>query len=378
MRYREPFTIFPRKLKSGKTVYYYRTYAPNGRRTVAHSTGKTNKAQARCYCAELLRNGLLCVDASVRFSFYAEGFFDDNSKWMSDKIQAGQGRAQPVAENTLKMYRMCLNNYLLPFFGKKKLSDIEPHDIKEFRNYLIEKDFSNTSINLYCGCLKIILSYALAEKLITFNPGSHIQSMYVSARKKDAFTFDELKNTFSQKWNNRTRKAYALTAALTGMRMCEILAIRKETLFREYIEVNDQFVDGKYCPVKDGEGRKVRICNTLYELLSSLITKKHKNIFPESKYLYRSEFYNNCSVKEDDRKKRGLTFHSLRHFFNTYLVLNNINEMKIKSVMGHSSGKSSMTERYTNFKPSDFDEIAVIQEKLLAEFSVSDSLRSSS
>ena len=41
MRYREPFTIFPRPRKNGETVYYYRIYDEDGKRTTVKSTGQT-------------------------------------------------------------------------------------------------------------------------------------------------------------------------------------------------------------------------------------------------------------------------------------------------------------------------------------------------
>ena len=209
-RYREPYTVFPRKLKSGKTVYYYRTYSPNGERTVAHSTGKTNRTQANCYCAELLAKGFLYSNASITFGVYAKDFFSDNSQWMADKIQAGQGRAQPVAENTLKSYRHSLNSYLLPFFCKIKLEDIKPSHIRKFRSFLIEKDLSNSVINLSCTCLKIILSYAKADRLITTDPFQSVPMMYINARTREAFTREELIKTFSDKWESNDRKLFTL------------------------------------------------------------------------------------------------------------------------------------------------------------------------
>ena len=39
MRYREVFTVFPRRMKSGRKIYYYQTYNEEGRRTSAKSTG---------------------------------------------------------------------------------------------------------------------------------------------------------------------------------------------------------------------------------------------------------------------------------------------------------------------------------------------------
>jgi site-specific recombinase XerD len=367
-RYREPFTIFPRTLPSGRVVYYYRTYSPDGERTTAHSTGKTNKTQARCYCASLLEQGLLYSGSGMTFGVYAKGFFDDNSQWMADKIQAGQGKEQPVAVNTLKSYRHSLETYLLPFFKNIKLFDLKPSHIRKFRAELIEKELSNSVINLACTCLKIIVSYASADRLITTDPFASVPMMYVNAKTKSAFTLEELKKTFNKKWENTERKTFSLVAAVTGMRISEVYAIRKETLFENYIDVKDQTNSKVLQPVKDGEKRKVRITPELYELLMCCIRRNGNFAFSEAQDTYRNAFYRNCGYSQTERIKKNLSFHSLRHFFNTYLLTNGISEIKVKYVLGHSSGKGSMTERYANFQPEHFDDVAELQRKLLNIF----------
>lgn len=367
-RYKEPYTIFPRKLNSGKVVYYYRTYSPDGRRSVAHSTGKANKTQARCYCAELLAKGQLYSPQGINFSAYAKGFFDNNSQWYKDKIQTGKDKTQPVALNTLRVYRNALDRYILPFFQKIKLADIRVSHIKKFRSELIEKGFSNSTITTATACLKIIISYAIADGYIIKNPFTSIQNMYENARKKNAFSEEELKIVFHNKWKSENRRLFSLIGATTGMRVSEILAIRKETLFDTYIEVKDQLYCDGYSPVKDGEKRKVRICSQLFNLLSNAIESNNGIAFPESKVTYTSHFYKATEMTLKERQEKGLTFHSLRHFFNTYLLTNGITEIKTKSILGHSSGKGSMTERYANFLPEHFDDVAALQDKLLDLF----------
>ena len=370
-RYREPFTLFPRKLKSGKSVYYYRTYSPDGERTVAHSTGLTNKTLARNYCADLLSKGLLYSNVGMCFGIYAKGFFDDDSQWMTDKIQSGQGKVQPVAKNTLKAYRHSLDTFILPFFKNIKLVDIKPSHIKKFRDFLINQSFSNSVINLNCTILKIILSYARADGLVVTDPFVSVPMMYINARTRNAFTLDQLEVAFNKDWGNKERKVFSLVAAVAGLRIGEIYAIRKETLFTDYIEVKDQINDKRLCPVKDGEKRKVRICSELHAMISDCIKRNGNYAFPEAQDTYRRAFYDLAGLDLDKRKKTGLTFHSLRHFLNTYLLSKGISEIKVRCVLGHSSGKGSMTERYTNFQPSDFDDVAEIQRELISLFCIS-------
>ena len=58
-RTKEVFTIYPRTLKNGKTVYYYRTYDENGMRTTGRTTNRATPAAARNYVMGLYRDGKL-------------------------------------------------------------------------------------------------------------------------------------------------------------------------------------------------------------------------------------------------------------------------------------------------------------------------------
>lgn len=369
-RYKEPYTIFPRRLKSGNIVYYYRTYSPDGKRSVAHSTGKTNKTQARCYCAELLAQGLLYAPSGVSFYIYANNFFDTKSQWYKDKQQTGKGKSQPVALNTIKVYKNALERFILPYFKSMKINDLKPSHIRDFRAHLISEGYSNSSIKTVSACLKIIVNYATADGYIAKNPFASIQNMYENARVRSAFTEDELKKIFQKNnWATENRRLFSLVGAVTGLRLSEICAIRKETLFETYIDVKDQLYDAtELISVKDSEKRKVRICNRLYNILETEIYKNNGVLFPDCKSTYSNSFCAATGMTSDERKKRGLTFHSLRHFFNTYLLVNEISEIKTKSIIGHSSGKGSMTERYANFRPEHFDDVAALQDKLLELF----------
>ena len=372
MRYREPFTIFPRKLKSGKTIWYYRTYAPTGERTVAHSTGQTNKTLARRYCSELLEKGLLYTGTSITFAAFAEHFYDDNSEWMLDKIQTGGGK-NVISKSTLKLYRHLNKNMLIPFFGKIKLYDLKTAHIKQYRAEASENGYSNNTINSSIACMKVIIKSAMANRLMTFDPFITVKPMFIAAHERDAYTLNELKGMFLKDWGeDRDIRLFSAVAAVTGMRLGEVTAIRSAHLYDNYIEVSDQ-IDrfGELIAVKTNEARKIRICETLYKILKKL-TDKTDYAFLSRNTRQRDIFYKHCLINKEERLRRKLTFHSLRHFFNTYMLTNGIPEIKVKAIMGHSSGRGSMTERYTNFRPEHFDDVAKLQEELLKSFGISE------
>jgi len=73
MRYREPWSLYPRKSKpGGSTVWYYRTYDESGQRTTGRSTGTSSKTLARDYCARLYQEGRLIPTPDLLFEEYAK------------------------------------------------------------------------------------------------------------------------------------------------------------------------------------------------------------------------------------------------------------------------------------------------------------------
>ncbi|MFC2613671.1 MAG: tyrosine-type recombinase/integrase, partial [Eikenella corrodens] len=144
------------------------------------------------------------------------------------------------------------------------------------------------------------------------------------------------------------------------MRASEVLAVREETLYENYIDIIDQVYNGQYVPLKTKEARKIPICTELYDLII--------NNFPNMTYPQLScEFRKviEAAGLAGEKKKRGLCFHSFRHTFNTYLLAENVPPHKVAAVMGHSSGIGSMQERYTNWRAEMMPEIYAAQEKLL-------------
>jgi integrase len=68
-------------------------------------------------------------------------------------------------------------------------------------------------------------------------------------------------------------------------------------------------------------------------------------------------------IDDAERKRRGLTMHSWRHFFNTALVMANVGGAKIREVTGHYG--EEMTEHYTHLDPKQFTEVMSVQNVLI-------------
>jgi integrase len=363
------YFLYKRQLKQG-TVWYFKTYSSDGTLTTGKTTGCKAKTAARAYCDDLLKHGQLYGGSSQQFGVYAAKWFDDGSPWFSDKMEEGTTEHPALSLSTIKQYRQHLEKHIMPYFADYKLHDIKPSDIKHFRTHLIQdKSMSRKTVNNVVAVLRIITDYALADNIMMFDPFRGIRPMKGDDKKRDAFTLEEAENIFRAKWRSDVSRIANLTAALTGMRISEILAINKKNLHEDFIDVTEQMYQGRICPTKTKEQRKIPIPRTLYEFLKPLCNLNDKHFAfgftTEMTVLRHLNEVLALNGMAEEKKKRLLCVHSWRHFFNTFLLSENVPPVKVAAVIGHSSGSGSMQERYTNWSPDMFPEVYEAQEKLI-------------
>lgn len=364
---RQPFYLTKRTLNSGKKMFYYYTYDKFGNRTVPRSTGCTKKADAFSYCASLLKKNML-DSSKMRFRDYALGFFDDGSKWYQNRMLTGG-----LSESTKKGYRSYFTYHIYPYFENMLIDRITPNDIRDFRVCLKEeKELSNKSINNIVDCLRIIFDWAMEDDIIYKNPVSKTIKPLEVDKDREAFTIEEVKHLFKDKWENEKFFLFTLTIAMTGLRYSEAAGLTVNNVHENYIDIYQQWQNG-LTPTKERDKRFIPIPKQLSDALIKLSNGNEFVFFddfcpfkPLSRTRVVKSFYNKYSVQmKAEKSDRLLTYHALRYFFNTYLLSNDISPSKVNFVMGHSEGKGSMLERYTTWKPEMYHDVLQLQTTLL-------------
>ncbi len=369
--YRQNYTLYYRK-QAKKGYWYYQTYSSEGR-TTGKSTGKTSKAAARLYCDELLKQGKLYTGNNVFFKDYATGFFNKDSAWISDRMEGSLPGRPAISKSYIDSLNTCLNRYIIPFFGKYKLKDLKPSLTKKFRSKLLStgiapkgktaKPLSSKTVNNALATFRIICDVALADGDIPIDPLKTIKLLPKNAHTRDAFKIEEVK-TLLMELKDSVAFTPILTAACTGLRIAEVLAIREGKIHDTWLDITDQYYHNELRPLKTKFSRKIPTCESLHKIVLGDFSATYEKIH------YDFNKAVDTVLSHDIRIKRGLCIHSLRHFFNTYLLAENVPPVKVAAVLGHSTGIGSMQERYTNWRPEMFPEVYAAQEKLLKQLKV--------
>jgi integrase len=242
-----------------------------------------------------------------------------------------------------------------------------------------KKELKPSSINLAYRTLRLMLGEAVYRKLIKTNPAYEVKELKIEETDRKILTLEEIRKLFPARWNtvwdNWTAYKANRLAACTGLRIGELRGLRGECVHSDYILVDGQYTRHGYTPnTKTKTSRNVPINPAVKREIDELIALNGEGyIFSDDGGVMpvRSELIERqlnkalerIGIDDTERKKRNLTFHAWRHFFNTFLRMANIADSKVQSVTGHKTLK--MTEHYTHFDTRQFTEVRDAQTALL-------------
>jgi integrase len=318
-------------MKDGRSVWYFRFFH-HGRRMPEQSTGETNLALAREYVMKLYKDGRLSPASRLTFAEFAEDWWEPRCPYM--RLQEDRGRV--LSASYLATMRGYLAHHTLPFFSDTRLVEISSASIQRFLRSLKEKGLAGrTQVQIYAG-LRVMLTYAFRQRLIQENPCLYVQQPVVRSKPRGILTKPEVKRLFDEKtirmvWkNDKLSRTAPLLAAVSGMRLGEILALRREDIhLGRYGAWGD--CQHSWCQVsqtlkqtKTGEQARIPLPSKPAKNLSALARLHDGFIFSKDgvrpvKYWViegaLTRALRRIGITEQDRLARGVCFHSFRHLF---------------------------------------------------------------
>jgi len=380
----EPFSLYKRKVGKSKVVYYAKLRGADGRPDQKRiSTGQTSKASARLWVEKYLENEASkakqkeLARLNVTFAELANDFWEHDGAYAEDR----RARRRSISKGYLDDRKSLTLNHLLPKWGECRLRDITTEKVNSWVLDLADGDkIANSTVNMRLKTFRVMLEFACTLGHIKENPAKFVTPIAEDFKRKGVLTIEEVKRLLNPSiWSEFKHFVINLLTLSTGIRMGEVRGLQVHQIHEDYIEVHTSWEEGYGLKEpKLGSMRDIPITKVVYTALQSVIetTEATHLVFygasketPISKNAVSNNLYKalaQIGIDEVQRRQRNLTFHSHRHTLNTIMRSEGIPDAKIRMITGHR--QESMTERYTNFRKNDIEDITQLQSKITKGF----------
>lgn len=304
------------------------------------------------------------------FLDYTKVFLDDKKKILST--------------STLMNYEYYIDKVLVPYFWKKRVSDISVEDVEIFKEK-ITKEFSNQGAKNIYSLLKQILDLAVMDGTIETNYTRlfKITRKNKTKNKNDMILTDlEIDRVCDYCKNNNLMMGIGVIICLkTGIRKGEVISLKlgdidlksenpciniKSTVTRYKNEKDKDKISYKIGDTKTKFSKRlIPINNELKKLLEDYLEEYKKKFGLNDKELKQcflipnknpKEFispnkldYYFRKLKKECKLNEDIHFHSLRHIFITKCIVDkNIPVNIVKYIVGHSTSTSITIDTYTH------------------------------
>jgi integrase len=267
--------------------------------------------------------------------------------------------------STLSDYESMLRVHLIPYFGKRSFERITALDIEGYINAKTRQRVASKTIRNQLALLNSIFIYAQRHGWATTNPVRLVEKPRAANGEREIRYLDQteleaLLRAVPDDELGRTESVLYLTAAMTGLRRGELLALRWQDVDQSagLIRVRRSYTRGEFgTPKSRRSSRAVPIADRLaqdleHHFCSSRFQNDDDLVFPHptlgtiidpSKLRYRFTH----AVKTAGL--RPIRFHDLRHTFGTRMAAAGAPLRAIQEWMGHNSYQT--TEIYADYAP---------------------------
>jgi integrase len=169
---------------------------------------------------------------------------------------------------------------ILPYFKNMSMDAITPAVIEAFLDSLIKQGYKNTTTNGYYGTFKTMMIEAVDRGIFAVDPTAKVERLINDRDEIKIITPLEFKKLFVGDWqsvweNNRIAYTVNKLAALSGMRVSEILGLKGSCLLDDHIYVCMQHDIYGYRPTKTKDKHNIPLPASLIDDLKLLKEKSN-------------------------------------------------------------------------------------------------------
>jgi len=272
---------------------------------------------------------------------------------------------------TLADYRGYLSRHVLPFFGNVPLKEIAISDVEDFIEHQQRskdsggKGLMSATVSNHVNYLHSIFAFAQRREIVDRNAVSVARKPKASRPRSGAFlSMEQIEATVRavpDDYLGQTDRTIILTAALTGLRQGELIALRwRDILWIESrVQVRSSVsrgVEGDTksetsrrrvpLPTRIAEALEVHFQQTCYPGDDDRVFCHPHTGRPYDPSRMRGRFYTAMRAAGlghlIGRKGGGITFHSLRHTYGTQTASAGVPLVAVKEWMGHADIATTM------------------------------------
>jgi integrase len=296
------------------------------------------------------RHGAGVVDDDVTFAVAAR-------EWLR-YVEHDRG----CKPSTMRGYRNSVENKLIPAFGDMRVSDITLAHLERWRASLTTgpRTKNKLLVELHGIFRRAQRVYGLER-----NPAAQLEPLRAPRKLEiDVFSPEEVRALVRGAADEQDAAIY-LTAAFTGLRRGELLALRWRDVdfLGSVVRVRASYAANALTTPKSGKVRGVPLAREVAAALALLgqrerWTGEDDLVFPGENggYLDGSALRRRYLVALASAGLRPLRFHDLRHTFGTTMIAK-ADILRVKEWMGHADVQTTM--RYLHFAPRPEDALLV-------------------
>jgi integrase len=357
-------SIIIRRNAAGHDVYFGQWTPPGGKqlkrrlgfkRSPDHPGGLTRR-QAEALLRRLIAETKATATVGEKLTIAEVG-----ERYVTHLERLGRKRS------TISAVRMTLDVHLAPYFAGRSLAAITHTDVHDLIAVMEGKGLAPKSIHNYVGVLSAVFAFASSprRRWASGNPCRDAELPAVPSsteiRWLDIDELDALVNAASGEFQAIDRALFR-TAAMTGLRMGELLALRWQDVdwIAARIRVSRSWVMGEYTTPKSRRSvRSVPLADEVGGELERLFKASGEPgedglVFanplsgePLDKSALRRRYRKALKAAGLDTSHR---FHDLRHTFGTQMAAAGMPMRTLQELMGHRD--IATTQRYADYAPN--------------------------
>ena len=237
------------------------------------------------------------------------------------------------SDKTFINYRSHINRFLNYYDENIEINKLSEEKIIDYiKKEYIDLNRCAASLNVGICSIRFLYSVCFNKKLNKdLLPSTKLKRKVPTIISKEVFL-----KIFNEE-NCLKYKCWLILAFCSGLRVNEVATLKIENIFPNEHKLKVL-----------GKGNKER-----YTILPDIVTKflrlycKEQHIINKNGYLFLSYDKQNCinsksiinyfsTIKEAYNLDKNISFHSLRHSFATYYLMNGGNIITLKSMLGHA------------------------------------------